>query len=223
MRFKLATLAVVTLAGSLNAQETPTYTLGAWVGIFLPTADLMSDQLIQQPGSGLNSAITFKQQTSAALGLRGSRAINSKLAVELEFFWASSSIELDAFRTGIDRTQTTTHARVIVLSANAVYEVFRAPFTPFAVYVLGGIGLISRGGDFFDSVGGFLGGIDGGSRAALILGGGFRYGVSSRVGLRLDIRDHISSYAQSLEGQDLDSELQNDFVISVGLEYGVGR
>ena len=73
---------------------------------------------------------------------------------------------------------------------------------------------------FFDDGGGFLGELDSGIDPALVVGGGFRYGLSPMIGLRLDVRDYISSYGLSLEGQELDSQLQNDILISGGVEFG---
>ncbi|MEE9245288.1 MAG: outer membrane beta-barrel protein [Gemmatimonadota bacterium] len=210
---------VLALAPATAAQHTPSYTLGASVGLYLPTADLVSDQNIVQPGSGLAATISFGQRTSGALVLRGTRTLSAKLAIELEFFWANSQIELSALRPGVNPTQAKQDARVIALSADVLYEIFRAPFTPFAIHVLGGLGLLNRGGDFFEDSEGFLGTIDGGTDPTFVLGAGFRYGLSPQWGLRLDFRDYISSYRQSLEDQDLDSELQNDFLISAGIEY----
>ena len=209
------------IANPASGQETPTYTIVPWAGVFLPTSDLASEQNIEQPVSGLPATVTLSQQTGPAFGLRGSRSLTARLAVELEAFLSLSEIELTGVRPGIGPlTEPSRDAYVLVIGADIMYEIFRAPFTPFAVHVLGGAGVVIRGGDFFDEEGGFFSGmIDGGTSIAGVAGAGFRYGLSSRFGLRLDVRDYISSYSQTIDGQDLDSELQNDVVISGGLEF----
>jgi hypothetical protein len=78
---------------------------------------------------------------------------------------------------------------------------------------------VNRGGEFFDEGGFFFDeGLDGGTTIAAIAGLGARYGFSGRLGIRLDVRDYISSYSQSVPGGDFDAVLQNDIWITGGIE-----
>ncbi len=78
---------------------------------------------------------------------------------------------------------------------------------------------MNRGGEFFDEGGFFFDeGLDGGTTIAAIAGLGARYGFSGRLGIRLDVRDYISSYSQSVPGGDFDAVLQNDIWITGGIE-----
>ncbi len=202
------------------ARSQSTYIVGPWAGSYLPTTDLLSGQNLEQPESGLPATISFGQEAGFAWGIRGGRTLTSRLALEGEFFYSRSNVALTGVRPGIDQISSTRDASVAALSANVLFEIFRAPFTPFAIHVLGGVGVVSRSGQFFDDGGGFLGELDSGIDPALVVGGGFRYGLSPMIGLRLDVRDYISSYGLSLEGQELDSQLQNDILISGGVEFG---
>jgi hypothetical protein len=187
--------------------------------VYLPTADLVSNQLVPDPGPLQPETITMGQETSVALGLRASRTLSSKVWVEAELLFAPSTITIVGTRQEpADRPTQTKDARVIAFGANILYELFRAPFTPFAIHALGGLALVNRGGEFFDEGGGLFPAIEGGTDVAAILGLGARYGFSPKLGLRLDIRDYISSYAQKMPGGTLDSELQNDIWITLGLE-----
>ncbi|KPK81419.1 MAG: hypothetical protein AMS25_06555 [Gemmatimonas sp. SM23_52] len=220
---KTALLLILVLARPAAAQEQAAITVMPFVGLYLPTADLVSDQIVPEPAPLQIETINMEQRTGLALGLRAGRSLSNRVYVELEILYASSEIKLSGTRREpADQPTSTLSARVLGLGANALLEVFRAPFTPFAIHLLGGLGLVSRGGEFFNEGGGvgdaFFGSLDGGTALALILGTGFRYGLSPKTSIRLDLRDYISSYAQSLPGGQLDAELQNDFWVSGGVE-----
>lgn len=207
------------LATPAASQQTPTYTVTPLIGFYIPTSDLVSNQTLEQPATGQQlTAATFGQDAAVALGFRVARNLTPELALEIEFLYSSSDIELSGVRPGIDPVRRTSNARVIAWSAAAVFEIFRAPFTPLGIYLTGGLGLMDRGGDFFDDGGRFFGSLESGTDIGLTLGTGFRYGLSPRLSIRVDIRDYISSYSQSLAEQDIDSELQNDLWITGGLE-----
>lgn len=204
---------------SASAQGPGILTLTPYVGVYLPTADLVNNQAVPDPGPLEPETFSMGHQTGLAVGLRASRSVSSKLWLELELQYAWSAIEATASRREpFPEPTQTLDARVITIGADVLYELFRAPFTPFAIHVLGGLGLTFRGGEFFDEGGGFFESLDAGSNLSLVLGAGLRYDLSPKLGLRFDIRDYLHSYKQSLPQGEFDSELQNDLWITGGLE-----
>ena len=218
-----ALLLVIAAAGPALAQEQTTYAVTPFIGLYLPTADLVGNQAVPEAGLLDPETMSMTQETALAFGLRASRSLSSKLWVELEFQYAASAIQRTATRREpLPEPTVALDARVFTLGANVLWEVFRAPFTPVAVHLLGGLALVSRGGEFFDEradLGGELfEGLDGGMDIALIVGSGLRYGLSPHLGVRIDVRDYASFYAQSLRGADFESELQNELWVTGGIE-----
>ncbi len=218
-----ALLLVLAAAGPALAQEQTTYAVTPFIGLYLPTADLVDNQTVPEAGLLDPETLSQSQEAALAFGLRASRSLSSRLWLELEFQYAASAIQRTATRREpLPEPTITLDARVFTLGANVLLEVFRAPFTPLAVHVLGGLALVSRGGEFFDESGDLDGelfdGLEGGTDIALIVGSGLRYGLSPRLGLRIDVRDYVSYYAQSLRGADFDSELQNELWVTGGIE-----
>jgi len=218
-----ALLLVIAAARPALAQEQTTYAVTPFIGLYLPTTDLVGNQTVPEAGPLDPETMSMSQETALAFGLRASRSLSSKLWVELEFQYAASAIQRTATRREpLPQPTTTLDARVFTLGANVLWEVFRAPFTPVAVHLLGGLALVSRGGEFFDEradLGGELfEGLDGGMDIALIVGSGLRYGLSPQLGVRIDVRDYVSFYAQSLRAADFESELQNELWVTGGIE-----
>jgi hypothetical protein len=214
-----AFLLILAGAGPATAQDETMYTVTPFVGIFLPAADLVSDQVVPNPGPLDPERISMGHQAGLVLGVRGSISLGSRTWLEIEFQYASSDVKITATRREpLPEPTKTGGAHVLTLGADVFWELFRAPFTPFAIHLLGGLASVNRGGEFFDQGGRFFSALDGGTSVAAILGLGFRYGFSPRLGIRVDVRDYISSYTQSLPGGKLDSQLQNDIWITGGLE-----
>lgn len=218
-RFIVPLLLLGLVRPALAQEEGPVYTLTPSIGFYLPTADLVSGQNVEQPLTGQQATVSFGQVAGLALGIKASRSLSAKLALEIELQYTASQIELTGFRTGIGPLEPQKFdARIITVAADALLEIFRSPFTPFAAHLLGGLAVVNRGGDFYDEGGGFFDELDGGTDIAALIGAGFRYGLSPRFGLRLEVRDYISSYTQSVSGRDLDAELQNDLFVTLGLD-----
>jgi hypothetical protein len=83
-----------------------------------------------------------------------------------------------------------------------------------AFYVSGGIGIVSRSGDFFE-------GADDTSDIAGVVGVGLRYGLGPGWRIRFDVRDYISSFVNKELDELLDtgSKLQNDIMLTAGVEF----
>jgi hypothetical protein len=210
---------IIGVASPAIAQDEPLLTITPFVGVYIPTGSLVNDQMVPDPGPLDPDAISTTQETGLAVGLRASRSLSSSWWLELEIQYAKSDVTINATRREpLPEPTKTMDARVLTLGGNVLWEVYRAPFTPFAIHLLGGLALVNRGGKFFEEGGGFFDSLDGGTDISLILGSGLRYGLSPRYGIRFDVRDYISSYTQTLPTGQLDAELQNDFWISGGLE-----
>ncbi len=212
-------LLVLAWAGPAAAQDEKYTTLTPFAGFYLPTSDLANNQAVPNPGPIDPETITITQKSGFAWGVRGSRTLSSSVWLEVEFQYATSDVEITGTRREpLPEPTMTGGGRVLTLGANLLWEFYRAPFTPFGIHLLGGLAVVNRGGEFFDEGGFFFEQLDGGMNVAAIAGLGFRYGFSQRLGVRVDVRDYISRYTQSVPGGDLDAELQNDIWITGGLE-----
>ena len=197
-----------------------TYSVTASTGIFLPGSRLVDEAAVFNPRTAADELIVLRQSVGPTLGLRGARALSPSLAIEAAVLFAFSDVELTSV-TFTDAPEITLDAHVLVFGVDLRYEVFRAPFIPLSVHVVGGASLVTRGGEFFDRGSGALTDLEGGTDIAASVGGGLRYGLDPRITLRVDVQDHIYSYAQSLNGSDLDARLQNDVWLIMGLEMGL--
>jgi hypothetical protein len=195
------------------------FSLTPYTGIYLPAADLVSNQAVPNPGPLDPETFTMRQNSGLVVGLRASRGLTEKLWIEAELQYAFSDADGTATRREpLPRPEQTLDAYVITLGANVLWEAFRAPFTPFAIHLLGGVGVVTRGGEFYDEGGGFFQALDGGTNIGLVLGLGLRYELGPRLGLRADVRDYLYSYKGSTADGEFEAETQNDISITGGLE-----
>lgn len=215
-----ALLVLLAWPGSSAAQDEKLTTITPFLGFYLPTSDLVNNQPVPNPGPIDPDRVTITQQGGIAFGLRASRTLSGGLWLEAEVQYAISDVKIVATRREpLPQDTWTGGGRVLTLGANIHYEIYRAPFTPFGIHLIGGLAVVNRGGEFFDEGGFFFdGSLDGGTTIGAIAGLGARYGFTGRFGIRLDVRDYISSYSQSVPGGDFDAVLQNDLWISGGIE-----
>ncbi|MGD2153281.1 MAG: hypothetical protein PVG79_08425 [Gemmatimonadales bacterium] len=212
-------LPILAWAGPSAAQEETIISVTPLWGFYIPMNDLVESQAVPNPGPIDPETISIMQESGFVWGLRGSRTLSASVWVEVEFQYATSDLKITATRREpLPEPTMTGGGRVITLAGNVLWEFYRAPFTPFGIHLLGGLALVNRGGEFFDEGGFFFDELDGGTNVAAVAGLGFRYGFSRRLGIRVDVRDYISWYKQSLAGGDLDAELQNDIWVTGGLE-----
>lgn len=95
-------------------------------------------------------------------------------------------------------------------SMNLVYSILKPPLKPLDIYLSGGLGFVKRGSDFFEEEDELQELTD----VAGVVGTGIRYGVRRNLYIRVDVKDYISSFTKPYE----DSELQNDLLVTVGIE-----
>jgi hypothetical protein len=215
-----ALLALLAWPGSSAAQDERLTTITPFAGFYLASSDLVNNQAVPNPGPIDPDAISITQQSGFAFGLRVSRTLTGSVWLEGEVQYAISDVKIAASRREpLPEPEWTGAGRVLTLGANVLWEIYRAPFTPFGIHLIGGLAAVNRGGEFFDEGGFFFSEkLDGGTTIAAIAGIGARYGFSGLFGVRLDVRDYISSYSQSVPGGDFDAELQNDIWITGGIE-----
>ncbi|UCC73261.1 MAG: outer membrane beta-barrel protein [Gemmatimonadota bacterium] len=206
-------LALVVVPSSLSAQAQ--FAVSAFGGVYLPAADLLEGTFAIDGGVRLK----YGQKTSAVLGGRAAVWPTDRIGIEAEFAYLPSKVE--GTWVGGDLVPQTGEddASVFLGSLNLMYSLIRPPLEPFSLYVSGGIGYVSRGGDFFDI-------LEDNSDIAGVFGVGFKYGIARSTWLRLDVRDYISSYEEkalsevATEGGE--SKMQNDLLIVASVELVFG-
>jgi hypothetical protein len=101
------------------------------------------------------------------------------------------------------------------VASNLLYDLYRAPFSPLSIYLLGGGGLVARSGDFFDA-------LEGTTDLAGTLGLGLRFGLAPALFLRFDLRDYISSWApRAPDGFQFAAQLQNQLTGTIAVEFSL--
>jgi hypothetical protein len=114
---------------------------------------------------------------------------------------------------------------VIQGSARVRYRL-NQPASATGWYLTGGLAVISRGGEMWDSLatGGLA--VDGKTDVGAVIGGGLTLPVGRRLALRIDVEDYIHQAKFTLDAQgtrlDTESQFQNDLVLSVGLAIQLG-
>lgn len=106
-------------------------------------------------------------------------------------------------------------SKVLLADASLLYH-FEVPNTLIEPFLVVGGGVKS-----YDTEQPLQGAIFvGPTDATVIVGGGVRVPLTATTGLRIDIRDHISSFDFEVSGAD--AKLQNDVIVSVGLSLFPG-
>lgn len=204
-RVALLTVVLALVPTTLAAQRLGV-SVSAFGGALVPTSDLIDE------GSG-DDVRNFGLQTGWTAGGRGTLWVGPRLAVEAEGSYASSNMDVLDRQGGIVIADTTLSANVFYASVNLQYLIIDPPLTPLSVHVSGGVGVVGRGGDAFDF-------FDSATDIAGAVGLGLRYGVAPNATIRLDLRDYISSFSD--EAVESTSKLQNDLLLSGGIEFQVG-
>lgn len=198
------------VAGLISALAVPAHAqvtmgLSAYSGGYLPVSDLFD-----QTRLGTLPILNLGQEPAVLVGGRLTVWL-SRLAVEAEVAYALSKLDMPdlAKEYGVEDK-----AGVFLGSLNVLYVFFQAPFSPLSLYVSGGAGLVSRGGDYLKN------NFEGTSDVAGAFGAGLRFGLGPLAHVRFDIRDYISSFKPTnRQGEELDAKLQNDIVATLGLEF----
>jgi opacity protein-like surface antigen len=202
-------LVAAIMPASLDAQVQ--FSAGVFGGAFIPTTDLSTQ--------GSSSAADYKYlklKTGWTVGGRAAIWITPRLAIEGEGAYVGSNLEIFNQEGGTVLADTSFTANMFYGSLNLMYLLIAPAFEPISVYLAGGVGFVGRSSSLYDSTAS----LTSTSNVAGTLGLGIRYGVARSVLIRADIRDYIYSYKE--EQFSPDSKLQNDLLISAGVEYVFG-
>jgi hypothetical protein len=216
-RYRTVVLAflLVLLPSSLRAQSQMQFAISGFGGVYVPAADVLGG-VLNIPGLG-DVAATFGQGLGISVGGRLAIWPSRRLGIEAEAAYLSSDFDWDflfppdsGVLLPISGDES---ANLTLASLSVVLALIRPPLEPLVVYVSGGVGFVSRGGDGYDEFA-----FEETDDVAAVFGLGLKYGISRGLWLRADVRDYLSSF----KDEPFDSELQNDFLITAGLEVTVG-
>jgi len=214
-------LLLALVPSGLQAQSQVEFAVSGFGGVFIPTADLVA--VVADDPDGGSLALEFGQATGFNAGLRFAVWPHNRVGIEAEVAYIGSNVEGNVLVVGsgggLETIDANIDANMFVASLNVLYALIKPPLEPFSFFISGGVGLVSRGGDFWDPFDQdpFSDPTD----FAGVLGLGGRYGVAPGIYVRADVRDYISSFAfTDLFGE---SELQNDLLASVALELTFPR
>jgi hypothetical protein len=212
-------VAVLVLAPLMNAagQAKGRVELTPFIGMYLPVADIIN---ISDPtGSGLDLA--FSQKSAFSLGGRLGYGLSDRAALEGAFGYTSSDVKIDVGGFG----SVALGGTVLQGSARVLYRL-NAPASPTAWHLVGGVAMISRGGEVWDTLSTDSTSVDGRTDFGVVIGGGVSLPVGKGLALRIDVEDYVyqAKFTFDLAGSRLDTEsqLQNDLVLSVGLAIQLG-
>lgn len=135
----------------------------------------------------------------------------SRFALEAEAGYVASNLDIPSAVADA----VPSDASIFLGSLSVLYDLYRAPFSPLSIYLLGGGGLVARSGDFFDA-------LEGTTDLAGTLGLGLRFGLAPALFLRFDLRDYISSWApRAQDGFQFAAQLQNELIGTIAVEFSL--
>jgi hypothetical protein len=193
-------------------------------GLYVPTASVADN--ISQSGT-FPTGRAWKHETAAAVGGRLTIWLSQRLALDGSIIYAPSDIQM---RTPVGSfTQLSEiESELLIASARAVWRL-GAPSQPVTYRLAGGLGLVHRSGERYESTGGteFHGTTD----PALVLGGGLRAKLANHLKLGVEIEDYayfthftflgpLIGYQDGTTSRsetDWGRQFQSDLVMSVAL------
>jgi hypothetical protein len=189
------------LPQSLFAQGTEVV---PFIGLYAPLSNLFEeDEFEAKHGSGLSFGARVAHRGASRLGLEGA------------FSYSSSEVEVSA--TDDDDISINFDANVIIFRGKVLYDLSR-PQARVRPHIAAGIAAIIRGGNFYDETD-----VDGTTDLGFVLAAGMRFPIGERLMLAVELEDFISSAKFEQGGDESDSKLQNDLLLSVGLAIPIGR
>jgi hypothetical protein len=202
--YRIAGVVAVALALSAGSAlgQTPSLELTPYVGVFVPTNDLVDVPSID---------LTVKQEAGLALGARLTYGLPGAWAIEGGFLYALSDNESDDAGDVVG-----TDANVWAGSGRLLYRI-GVPLAPISVHLGGGLAVFGRGGDAYGEA-------EGTTDFGGVVGVGATLDLPILLKIRADVEDYIYSVALSggEEDEEFDSRLQNDLVVSIGVVLGLG-
>jgi len=190
----------VALAGAWSTAAAAQLMLTPIVGAYVPTGNVY-----EQSGT----IGTARQGTSFAFGGRLMFSASGRLGIEVGATYAPSKVE-------IVTTTTVSRSAHLWLGQLRLVYVLNSEWAPINIYVAGGAGVVSRGGDAYEGVTGLTD-----LTGNLALGALFRVGSAYRI--RLEVEDYLYRTEMTFpSGETSGSRFQNDFVFTFGLSIPLG-
>jgi hypothetical protein len=166
----LAPLTTAAAQGKGRVELTP------YLGMYLPVADIIKETDL---GSGIS--LTFKQKSALTFGGRLSFGLSDRAALEGAFGYTSSDVRLEVSGVGGAALGGT----VMTGSARVLYRL-NQPTAPTGWHLIGGLAIVSRGGDIWDQIESGGTAVNGRTDFGAVIGGGVRLPVGRRLALRID-------------------------------------
>ena len=199
-------------AGQVAVEVTPV------VGLYLPLADMI-DQYDQSSGIGLRTT----QRVAFTVGGRVGIWLGPRLALEASGTYAASEVHVEVTPIGSGTEQ----GSVTTLSLRAVYRLGAPGRRGPRWYLLGGVAVLDRRGDYWDNITAAGIATKGLTDASAVLGGGIALAVGGPWALRIEVEDH--AYVAEFTFDDgvappeaTERRLQQDLVLSVEMSLRLG-
>ena len=211
-----------------RAQLGGKFVVTPYVGAYLPSTDIAKVNLAV-PGSSLDASL--KHQASAAFGANASYWINDRFAIEGGVLYSRSDVKTAiAVNDNGDVTagSASNHANVWLGSTKLMVQLLPQE-SSFNLRFGIGPAIIARSGSAFtsgDIINKYTGLTDFGAAMSLCS----RLALTPNLGLRIRLENYM--YKAKLDGQDVlgpgqnfsfDSRMQNDLVLSAGLQLFLNR
>jgi outer membrane protein W len=231
----MRTVRIVALAGVVaaamvapapaRAQLAGKFVVTPYVGAYVPSTDIAKVNLAAG-GSAIDAAV--KHQAAAAFGANASYWLNDRFAIEGGLLYANSDLKgtMALNESGTLSAQSITdHANLWLGSAKLMVQVLPQD-SPFNLRFGIGPAIISRSGSAYKAEAGekITGLTDFGAAMSLCS----RLALTPNLGLRVRVENYmynakIGYESSSSQGFTFDSRMQNDLVLSAGLQFFLNR
>ena len=199
----VAALSLITLSPASAQTTKHAWDFTPHLGVMIPLADVVD--------AGAISAASPAASHNVDLLLGGMLTYwwAPEWGVELGAMFAPNAIESDAFSVPGD-----VDAQFLTVSGRLVYDFGQNSAKP-AFLLTGGLGFFVTNYDSpLDMITGGMG----------LVGLGFRIPISTKVGVRIDVTDYLTTTNWELTGGgETDKLLQNDITIKGGLTFSFGK
>lgn len=181
--------------------------LSLFGGLYAPLNELGAEQ-VAVGFSGLDgepaptTSLSWKHEVGPVFGGRLTVWLGDHLGTEVSLAYTPSDITAERFGLAggsLPIPPRELQASLLMVSVRAVYR-FSSPLDAVSLQVLGGPGVISRGGRVYDVLEG------GGISPAVTLGGGLRIRVAPRLLIRLDVESQLYRSELSVPGPEIMTE-----------------
>jgi outer membrane protein W len=226
----MSTVRIVALAGvaaaivavaPARAQLGGKFVVTPYVGAYLPSADIIKVNLA---GGGSAVDASAKHQSAAAFGANASYWLNDRFAIEGGFLYAGSDLKgtLALNESGTLSAGTLTdHANVWLGSTKLMVQLLPSE-SNFNLRFGIGPAIINRSGTAYKSNDGSK--ITGLTNFGAAMSLCSRFGITPNLGLRLRLENYMYKAKLGYEevgtpGYTFDARMQNDLVLSAGLQF----